>query len=493
MRTRICLYVLLLLPLAVYWQTIFADYGIRDDYGFLRAAHEEPSKLVKHTASHGRPLYGALLESTYAATGQVDQLPWMRLASVLLLTVLSVVLWRQLYNSGWNEVEAAAIGLGVTLLPSAQFIIGSAACWPQALTLLLAMAGFSAIETEIERGGMKRLVALVGGCMIYTAAGLIYQSNVLFALVPLTAVYLVRTGREPISDIKWGLIHVATMATGLLLGYALVQSLFSNGVFEASARLHFETNPFTKLLWFFSQPLPNGVALFAVADDNFHGVVIYGLTLLVIMALLGFAFRRSIKLVDEVARQRWKVSLFGLPFLVQTISLVAAEDNAGYRTIFALAGLVLVLTVFASRALLEDWKIKARVHYPVLGVIFLLVAFTANRHSYQLIAEPQANEWDMMKGAALRANFNKALRVFIILPTADDRSTERIYRDEFGSVSSATETVAQEMFKAAVRSRYPGKLPAGSSYTLATSLTPPEAGTYDLLIDMRKLKTLRGL
>ena len=204
MRTRICLYILLLLPLLAYWQTIFADYGLREDYGFLREAHEDAGKLVKFTASTGRPLYGALLESSYATAGHVDQLPWMRLVSVLLLTALAVVLWRQLYQSGWNEVEAAAIGLGVALLPSAQFVAGSAACWPQALTLLLAMAGFSAIETEIERGGLKRLVALLGGCMIYTAAGLIYQSNVLFALVPMAAVYLVRSGREPLGDLKWG-------------------------------------------------------------------------------------------------------------------------------------------------------------------------------------------------------------------------------------------------------------------------------------------------
>jgi hypothetical protein len=29
-RTRICLYVLLLTPLMVYWQTVFQDYGLRD-------------------------------------------------------------------------------------------------------------------------------------------------------------------------------------------------------------------------------------------------------------------------------------------------------------------------------------------------------------------------------------------------------------------------------------------------------------------------------
>lgn len=493
MRTRICLYVLLLLPLLVYWQAIFADYGFREDYGFLRMAQEEPGKLVKYTASLGRPLSGALLESTFAATGYVDQLPWMRLASVLLLTLLGVVLWRQLYNSGWNEVEAAAVGLGVVLIPSAQAVVASAAGWAQAMTLLLAMAGFSAIETEIERGGLKRFVALFGGCMIYTAAGLIYQSNVLFALVPLVAVYLVRTGREPLSDLKWGGIHIATIATGLLLGYLLAQSLFTNGVFEASARMHFATNPFTKLIWFFSQPLPHALALFALADDNFHGVVIYGFALLAVLGLLGFAFRRSIKRGEEVHRTRWKVCLFAMPFVMHAVSLLAAENTAGYRTLFALTGLVLVLVLFACRTILQDWKMKPRIYYPVFGIIFLALAFVANRQCFSLIAEPQANEWDMMQGHVMRANFTKVPRVYIITPTVADRSTDRIYRDEFGSVSSSSHVVAEEMFRAAVRQRYPAKLPKGSSYTLVVGPTLPQAGTFDVVIDMRRMKSLRRL
>jgi len=491
MRTRICLYVLLLLPLTVYWQTVFAEYGFRDDYGFLRLAHDEPGKMVKTAASVGRPLYGALLESTYAATGQVDLLPWMRLASLIILTLLGIVLWKQLYQSGWNEVEAAAIGLGVVLLPSAQLVVGATQYWPQALTLLLSMAGFSAIETEIERGGLKRWIALLGGCMIYTAAGLIYQSNVLFALVPLVGVYFVRTGREPLSDLKWAGIHLATMATGLLIGYLLVQSLFSNGVFEASARMHFETNPFTKLFWFLIHPVPNALALYALADDNFTGVVYYVATALLIAAVLVLAYRRSLHLPGQTGLKKWQYSLFVLPFLASAISLVARERADGYRVIFALASLVLVLVVYAVRSLLDDWKLKPRHRYPVIAVIFLAVAFTAHRNAYLLVAEPQINEWDLMKGAVLRANFTKALRVYIITASAADRSTDRIYRDEFGSVSSASETVAQEMFKAAVRLRFPGKLPSGSSYTLAAGAEAPAGSAYDLVIDMRKLKSMR--
>src|SRR5258708_27734578 len=190
-RTRICLYLLILTPLVVYWQTIFQDYGMGVGYAFQREAREEPSRLVKFTASHGRPLYGALLETSFVVADDVSFLPWLRLTGVLLLTLLGLALWRQLYQSGWTEVEAAAIGLGIVLLPAAQVTASSATAWPQALTLLLAVAGFSAIETELERGGLKRAVALFGGCMIYLLAGLVYQSNALFAVVPIAAVLMV--------------------------------------------------------------------------------------------------------------------------------------------------------------------------------------------------------------------------------------------------------------------------------------------------------------
>src|SRR5882757_3998315 len=152
-RTRICLYVLLLAPLAVYWQTVFEDYGFRDDYSHLRESREEPGKIVKFAASQGRPLYGALLETTFNVTDEVGHLPMLRMTTVLLLALLALALWRQLYQSGWTEVEAAAIGLGVALLPAAQVAASWAVTWPHVLALLLSVAGFSAIEAELERGG----------------------------------------------------------------------------------------------------------------------------------------------------------------------------------------------------------------------------------------------------------------------------------------------------------------------------------------------------
>lgn len=487
-RTRICLYILLLTPLAVYWQTIFHDYGLRDDYSHLREAREEPGKLVKYTASHGRPLYGALLETTFGVVDDVNQLPWLRLTSVSLLTLLGLALWRQLYQSGWTEVEAAAIGLGVTLLPAAQVTAGWAIGWPFALALLLAVAGFSAIETELERGGMKRVVALLGGCMIYALAGLIYQSDALFAIIPITAVLLVRTGREPMSDLKWLGYHLGALVVGMAVSYFLVQALFSNGVFHESARMQLETNPVTKFGWFLLHPLANALALFALRDDFGTGAVFFWCAAVLVAALIVAGFRLTARGAEPLWKRKWVWCLLILPIVAHGVSLAAAERSTAYRVLFPLSGLMLVLAVYGLRALTTARGIKPLPHYVALGVLAAGAALLAYRQSFALIAEPQGHEWDLVKNAVLQLNFAKPVRVFFITPTLEQRSTERIYGDEFGSLSSDSEWVPLEMFKAALHERFGDKLPKGGSYTFAAGRELPADQAFDLVIDLRKLK-----
>ncbi len=489
-RTRICLYVLLLTPLAVYWQTVFHEYGLRDDYSHLREATEEPGKLVRFTASHGRPLYGALLETTFAQVSEVERLPWLRLTTVVLLSLLALALWRQLYQSGWTEIEAAVIGLGIVLLPAGQIAASWAVAWPHVLTLLLAVAGFSAIETELERGGLKRLVALVGGSLIYCLAGLLYQSNALFAVVPIAAVLLVRTGREPLTDMRWSLIHLFALVVGLAISYALVKLMFVAGVFHESPRMQLETNPLTKLGWFFWMPLANALALYVLRDNYDTGAVVFWAAVLVVVAVLWLGYRTSVARADATARKKWLVCLLGIPFLAHAASLAAAERAVGYRTLFALSGLVLVLVVFALRSLRVAERIKQPVYYSSLALIALIAALTANRNARSLIAEPQGNEWEIVRNAVQRMTFKADTKVYLITPRLDDRSTERMFTDEFGSLSSDSDWVPKEMFKSALRNRFGDKLPKGMGYTFDSGQQEP-AGAYDLVIDMRKLKKLR--
>jgi hypothetical protein len=487
-RTRLCLYILLLTPLAVYWPTIFHDYGMRDDYSFIRESREEPGKIVKFAASHGRPLYGALLETTYGVIDDVAELPWLRLTTVCLLTVLGLALWRQLYQSGWTEVDAAAIGLGVTLLPAAQISAGWAVAWPYGLALLLSIAGFSAIETELERGGLKRFVALLGGCMIYALSALIYQSDALFAVVPIAAVLLVRTGREPMSDFKWLCHHVGALVVGLVGSYFMVKALFANGVFHESVRMQLETNPFTKIGWFLAYPLPNALGLFALRDDFNNGAVVFWGAVVVITIVIVMGFRLTAKGTGSLLSRKWVWCVIILPLIGHGVSLAAAERSVAYRVLFPMSGLVLVLTVYGLRVLATARGVKPLAHYITLGLLAAGAAVVASRQTFLLVAEPQGYEWDMIRTAVLRVNFSKPVKVYVITPTLDDRSTNRVYRDEFGSLSSDSDWTPKEMFKAALHDRFANKLPKGGSYTFASGRQVPAENAYDVVIDMRKLK-----
>ena len=91
---------LLLTPFAVYWQTVFHEYGFRDDYSLLREVHEEPGKVIRLTVSNGRPIYGMALDASLRPIRDVPDLPWLRLFAVALLAGVAVVLWRQLRTRG---------------------------------------------------------------------------------------------------------------------------------------------------------------------------------------------------------------------------------------------------------------------------------------------------------------------------------------------------------------------------------------------------------
>jgi hypothetical protein len=111
----------------------------------------------------------------------------------------------------------------------------------------------------------------------------------------------------------------------------------------------------------------------------------------------------------------------------------------------------------------------------------------ARHNALTLIAEPQGNEWRLFQAAVSRLPLERETSVYIVRPTTSYRSTERIYADEYGSLSADSQWAALEMFRAAIRQRFPQGLPAGTRYTLTTSITPPIM-PYDLVLDLRELR-----
>src|SRR5271157_1935085 len=152
---------LFLVPLVTYWPATFHDYGLRDDYSNLREAPEEPGKVLKFCASHARPLYGWLLQSTYGQTASVQNLQWMRLIASLLLGAISLVMFRGLRALGWSQGTSLCVTVLLALVPSAQVIASWAVGWPYAAAALLAIGAFFTLEGSFAMGlrsGSRRAV-----------------------------------------------------------------------------------------------------------------------------------------------------------------------------------------------------------------------------------------------------------------------------------------------------------------------------------------------
>jgi hypothetical protein len=123
----------------------------------------------------------------------------------------------------------------------------------------------------------------------------------------------------------------------------------------------------------------------------------------------------------------------------------------------------------------------------VLAGFVVVGAVLAHHYSMTLIAEPQAREWRLIQAAANGVPLATDTQVYLIRPSPDFRSTERVYADEHGSLSADAQWAAVEMFRAAMRKRFPAGLPEGMSYTLLSSMKPPLM-SYDFVFDLRELR-----
>ena len=65
-----------------------------------------------------------------------------------------------------------------------------------------------------------------------------------------------------------------------------------------------------------------------------------------------------------------------------------------------------------------------------------------------------------------------------------------MYADEYGSLTSAADWAAKEMFEAALRERFPDGLPEGTDYLLTRASVRRRPSANDLVVDLRELKNL---
>jgi len=487
MRHWLSVAALLILSLVVYWPTVTHEYGFRDDYSNLREVRERPGWLMQLTSSSGRPVYGAVLEGSLSEIHQVAELAKLRALAAVLAGVVGVLLWWQLRRSGWSEMHAAAMGAAVIVLPGIQVVVGWAIAWPIALALIVALLGFQLVERGMHTMGRLGPVCVAAGAGLYFIAGLTYQTSALFAIVPFAATLLLRPETSARNDSRWIIVHIGTLFAALFAGFLVMNVVFTEGVVPEAARMQIEPHPFIKLLWFARNPLPNSVALFALRDA-FSTPPQFWIVVAVVAAVIVLGFLCGAKTAQQ--RARWLFVALLLPFVAHSVSLAASSQAIGYRTLLPLSGLYLVLAMFGFRAIAARFGLPRLAEGGVVAAVLVAGAVLARHNALTLIAEPQGNEWRIIETAANRLRLTSEARVYVIRPSVEHRSTKRLYADEYGSLTSDADWAAKEMFKAAMRERFPNGLPEGTDYLLTTGFGPPPPVGYDVVVDLRQLKNL---
>ncbi len=480
---------LFLMPLAIYAPTTFHDYGLRDDYSNLREAHEEPATILKFCASHARPLYGLLLRASYGQASTVQDLQWMRFGAALLLGTLSLVAFRSLRSLGWSFNSSLCFALLVALVPSSQVIAAWAVGWPYALAALVGIAAFFAAEGAIKSvaGARQRVTQGLIALLLMVVGLLIYQPSALFYVVPVTASLIARRDQNWKQAAHWAFWHVALIATALGCAYAGMTVLYAIGFFVKSGRIAFEQHWFDKIVWFLREPLPNSLSLFVLNDNNHRdqGLYYFGATVAGAVLIGGVVMEWR-----RYGRSRgltWLAGLVGLPVLAFSVSMVASERYATYRTILAMTCVLACFLVASIGALTQHWTASAR--RTLAGALLGIAVVCAQYHPYALIAVTQGNEWKLIVDGAERVKLaDQRPRIFAVASTPADRSTESIYHDEFGSLSSNSEWVPKEMFKRAMHDLRPNVPNLESRYDFATGPKLPAGQHYDVIIDLHRLR-----
>ena len=481
-----------LTPLAAYRPAIFHYYGLRDCYSNLREAHEEPGKLIQFCASHARPIYGWLLEVSLRRIDTIRQLQWIRMLSALLLGAISFASYRLLRRVGWSVGSSLLLALWLGLVPSAQVMAGWAIGWPYSVAVLMALGAFALAEAALAAGprGFPSAARLLPPVTLLAASALVYQPNALFYLVALAAALIARPGSRPRDQVRWVVQHVAVVAAGLSLAYVFMRGCYAVGLFHPSARIAFEAQWGDKLRWFLAEPLPNALSLFVINDDNGHDRAAY---LAGALAAGGFLLAGVALEWRHRGRARgliWLAGLLGLPVFAFAISLLAAERYATYRTIFPLTGVLLCWLIASLR--LSFGRLGPGTRRGGALVLIGLALLVARRRAYALLAVPQGNEWNLVLDGAKKVRLEPGRPdIFLIEPTPDDISTTTIYHDEFGSLSTNSDWVPKEMFKRAMHDLHPRVPGLDQRYRFSSGPRPPEAGRFDVVIDLRELRNLR--
>jgi hypothetical protein len=491
-RRMIIAALVMALPVAVFWSTIFYHYGFRDDYSIIQEADEEPGKVFRVCAGYARPLYGVLLETTAAWIERIDDLRWMRLAGAVSVGLVSGTAFFVFTEVGWGIGLSALLSATIGLLPAAQIISSWAICWPHGLAAVLGLLAFLLTDQALRtKTSWRQLPGMLTGSVILALGVLFYQQHSLFYFVGMGAAFVAFREGSAKQRMAWVMRHCIVAASGLGLALIVMLVLIELNIAARTYQMQLEPDPLGKLWWFVTGPLKNALGIVVLNDELGKNRVIHLVVLVLTLSLLSAGAWNRWRLKGANDAGLWLAVLILLVMLSYSVNLASTNRFVAYRHLWAPTSILLLFSVAGLKSLSGLWRRAGKVGAPAVLSLFLIASVVLARdQAYELVALPQSEELAVIEEAAKRIDITRRPRVFIVISSRRNAPSAVRFADEFGSLSTDAEWVSAEMLSGIMKERFPDSGNVTKLYQLGCGDVLPPKQRYDVVIDLRNLKNM---
>ena len=467
--------------LACFASVIANDYGYWGDYS--RLVEGPQGWQVKRSYLEGRPIKALIASLALQWVTDVEHLRYARLVGVLGIALLAYCVFRTLALAGWNRFQRLCVAVIMgTALPF-QVWAACAECALFPFAALAAGLAFVLGERAFESRRRSRWLLAAGAVLALLAALAIYQPAAMFFWV-FAAVALLKPDddlRDTFRRFGW---YCAIALAGMCAGYVvyvlgpvwapdpgmpykqfgLVRDIPARVVWFLFIYLTDAVNFVTPSPSYWLFPGAGGELSIRLYRGISEGLLAMNIALHPFQAL-ALAPTGALSLVHKIAdlviawsvfaliggglwlyfrgarRERlWKCGIaVSLLFLASIPILVVEAKHLGYRTMPALASVIVLCAYFAFQGYTGRagrLVSPARAH-AVLGVAAVACVLSAAWHVHTFFTVPQVRELALMRSELAQADLSRIRSIRVVLPAPRQQDTPApfIWR-EFGTTPS---------------------------------------------------------
>lgn len=438
---------ILLFYLLVYSAAYTTRYAVTDDYLFLDAIRRhDPMAIAPLLLEGGRPLLAIIALGFARFVDGIGDLATVRALGVVGIggfAALVFYAFRRERQPLWLALVAA---LTIGLLPAFQVFAAWAVCAPYPYAAILSGGAF--LTLSAADAGKAIAAPRVLGAVALLAAGLMIYQPAAMAFWCFATIWAL--SRDRLWNPRIFASAAITFCSALLLDFVASKVLpAALGLENAFSRTALTHSPSHKLVWFVGEPLANAASLFAITPSVPLSVVV-GAAILV-GAFLKYG-KRGVACALIVAL---------LMVAAYVPNLIVSEDWASYRTMPALAGVVLIAVLILVVRPFDAGMRKSRRALAVLPLLIAPAALSAAYDVSQGYAIPSRAEYLVFRGAVTSTLHEiprgGVVATLCVVPAKWQSTLSPIARyDEFGVVSTSVPGVLQAITDQIVASEWPG-------------------------------------